>query len=293
MVEQPRRIPRRITSPGPLPRGRLVKACEPPRTEAAHALACTTATPWATYRCARPSPRTWASSAPCGVKPRRCSSLPDPNKGYNSQRRYCSIRAGRIWMEEPGYPGAQLALRAAGAWLVPVPVDQEGLDVSEGIRRCRTARAAYITPSHQFPLGVTLSAARRMQLLNWAAHSGTWIIEDDYDSEYRFGGRPIASLQGSGYRRPRHLRGHVQQGHVPRHASRVTWCCPRIWCRPSPWSARRPTPVRPPCIRRLWRISSAKGISRAISAACANCTPNGARHWCKQSSSTSTESSKC
>jgi GntR family transcriptional regulator/MocR family aminotransferase len=102
----------------------------------------------------------------------------------------------RVWMEEPGYPGAQLALQAAGARLVPVPVDEEGLDVSEGMRRGRTARAAYITPSHQFPLGVTLSAARRMQLLNWAIHSGTWIIEDDYDSEYRFGGRPIGSLQG-------------------------------------------------------------------------------------------------
>jgi GntR family transcriptional regulator/MocR family aminotransferase len=102
----------------------------------------------------------------------------------------------RVWMEEPGYPGAQLALQAAGARLVPVPVDEEGLDVSEGMRRGRTARAASLTPSHQFPLGVTLSAARRMQLLNWAAHSGTWIIEDDYDSEYRFGGRPIASLQG-------------------------------------------------------------------------------------------------
>jgi GntR family transcriptional regulator/MocR family aminotransferase len=102
----------------------------------------------------------------------------------------------RVWMEEPGYPGAQLALQAAGARLVPVPVDEEGLDVSEGMRRGRTARAAYITPSHQFPLGVTLSAARRMQLLNWAAHSGTWVIEDDYDSEYRFGGRPIASVQG-------------------------------------------------------------------------------------------------
>jgi GntR family transcriptional regulator/MocR family aminotransferase len=99
-------------------------------------------------------------------------------------------------MEEPGYPGAQLAMQAAGAVLVPVPVDQEGLDVSEGMRRGRDARAAYITPSHQFPVGVTLSAARRMQLLSWAVSSGTWIIEDDYDSEYRFGGRPIASLQG-------------------------------------------------------------------------------------------------
>ena len=64
------------------------------------------------------------------------------------------------------------------------------------MRRARDARAAYVTPSHQFPMGVTMSAARRMQLLNWAVQSGGWIIEDDYDSEYRFGGRPLASLQG-------------------------------------------------------------------------------------------------
>lgn len=102
----------------------------------------------------------------------------------------------RAWVEEPGYPGARQALMGAGARLVPVPVDQEGLDVAEGIRRGRGARAVYITPSHQFPLGVTMSAARRMQLLNWATRNGAWIIEDDYDSEYRSGGRPIASLQG-------------------------------------------------------------------------------------------------
>jgi GntR family transcriptional regulator/MocR family aminotransferase len=102
----------------------------------------------------------------------------------------------RVWMEEPGYPGARQAMLAAGARLVPVPVDQEGLDVAQGIRRARNARVAYITPSHQFPLGTTMSAARRMQLLNWATRHDGWIIEDDYDSEYRFGGRPIASLQG-------------------------------------------------------------------------------------------------
>ena len=101
-----------------------------------------------------------------------------------------------VWMEEPGYTGAHQAFALAGARLIPVPVDAEGLDVAAGLRRDRDARAAYITPSHQFPLGVTLSAARRMQLLDWAAHHGAWIIEDDYDSEYRFGGRPIASLQG-------------------------------------------------------------------------------------------------
>ena len=102
----------------------------------------------------------------------------------------------RVWMEEPGYPGAHQALTAVGARLLPVPVDEEGLSVGDGIRRGSAARAAYVTPSHQFPLGVTLSAPRRMSLLNWAVRSGTWIIEDDNDSEYRFGVPPIASLQG-------------------------------------------------------------------------------------------------
>ncbi|MDE2447556.1 MAG: PLP-dependent aminotransferase family protein [Gammaproteobacteria bacterium] len=102
----------------------------------------------------------------------------------------------RVWMEEPGYPGAHQALSMAGAGLIPVPVDHEGMDISEGIRRCPDARAVYITPSHQFPLGTTLSAARRLALLSWAAHSAAWIIEDDYDSEFRFGGRPVPALQG-------------------------------------------------------------------------------------------------
>ena len=102
----------------------------------------------------------------------------------------------RVWIEEPGYLGARQALIMAGAQLVPVPVDHEGLNVAEGIRRAGNARAVYITPSHQYPLGVTMTASRRMLLLNWAARSGAWIIEDDYDSEYRLEGRPIPSLQG-------------------------------------------------------------------------------------------------
>jgi GntR family transcriptional regulator / MocR family aminotransferase len=103
---------------------------------------------------------------------------------------------GRVWIEEPGYPGARQALIMAGAQLVPVPVDNEGLNVARGIRGGGGARAIYITPSHQYPLGVTMSATRRIMLLNWAARSGAWIIEDDYDSEYRLGGRPVPSLQG-------------------------------------------------------------------------------------------------
>jgi GntR family transcriptional regulator/MocR family aminotransferase len=101
-----------------------------------------------------------------------------------------------VWIEDPGYPSARQAFIAAGAQLIPVPVDDEGMDVADAIRRSRNSRAAYITPSHQYPMGMTMSAARRMLLLNWAAHTGAWIIEDDYDSEYRFESRPIASLQG-------------------------------------------------------------------------------------------------
>jgi GntR family transcriptional regulator/MocR family aminotransferase len=102
----------------------------------------------------------------------------------------------RVCMEDPGYPGARQAFMTAGTHLIPVPVDDEGINVAELIRRGRHARAVYVTPSHQYPMGMTMSATRRMLLLNWAVRSGAWIIEDDYDSEYRFGSRPIASLQG-------------------------------------------------------------------------------------------------
>ncbi|HKD47119.1 MAG TPA: PLP-dependent aminotransferase family protein [Rhizomicrobium sp.] len=101
-----------------------------------------------------------------------------------------------VWMEEPGYPGAHRAFMMADVRPVGVPVDQNGLMVEEGIRRSVHARAAYITPSHQYPLGMTMSAARRMMLLNWAAKRRAWIIEDDYDSEYRFGSRPLGAVQG-------------------------------------------------------------------------------------------------
>src|SRR5262249_5519688 len=84
----------------------------------------------------------------------------------------------------------------AGCEIVPVPVDDQGMDVSAGIKRCRNARVAFVTPSHQFPLGMTMSASRRLQLLDWAQSNGSWIVEDDYDSEYRYETTPIVSLQG-------------------------------------------------------------------------------------------------
>jgi GntR family transcriptional regulator / MocR family aminotransferase len=99
------------------------------------------------------------------------------------------------WIEDPGYPGARGVLLGAGAQVVPVPVDNEGLDVAAGIKRDKPARLAFVTPSHQFPLGETMSLSRRLALLEWAKGTNAWIIEDDYDSEYRFAGRPLASLQ--------------------------------------------------------------------------------------------------
>ncbi len=101
-----------------------------------------------------------------------------------------------VWIEEPGYRFAQHIFRLNGSVLVPIPVDKEGLDVAAGIKACRKARVAFVTPSHQFPLGVTMSASRRLQLLDWARSNGSWIIEDDYDSEYRYESFPVAPLQG-------------------------------------------------------------------------------------------------
>jgi GntR family transcriptional regulator/MocR family aminotransferase len=102
----------------------------------------------------------------------------------------------KVWVEDPGYPLTRQALQAAGAKVCPIPVDEQGIDVRAGIRLAPDARAVFVTPSHQFPTGVALSMARRLELLAWARGSGAWIIEDDYASEFRYGGRPLASLQG-------------------------------------------------------------------------------------------------
>jgi GntR family transcriptional regulator / MocR family aminotransferase len=96
-------------------------------------------------------------------------------------------------VEEPGYPPARLLLQSLSARVCPVPVDSQGIIV-EAIPD--DARLIYVSPSHQFPLGMPMSLARRMELLTWAAEHDAAIIEDDYDSEFRFGGRPIETLYG-------------------------------------------------------------------------------------------------
>jgi len=102
----------------------------------------------------------------------------------------------KIWVENPGYPGFSQALTSIGAQPVWVPVDEEGLSVDAGRAAAPDARAAMVTPSHHYPLGITMSLSRRLTLLDWANENSAWIIEDDYDSEFRHGGRPLSALQG-------------------------------------------------------------------------------------------------
>ena len=101
-----------------------------------------------------------------------------------------------VAIEDPSYPPARLAFAAHGAKLVPIPVDKNGIDVSVLLSVSKTVKAVYVTPSHQYPTGATLPMVRRLALIDWAAATGAWIIEDDYDSEFRYDERPLAALQG-------------------------------------------------------------------------------------------------
>ncbi|MFE0754760.1 PLP-dependent aminotransferase family protein [Inquilinus sp. NPDC058860] len=100
-----------------------------------------------------------------------------------------------VVVEDPGYSGARLAVEAIGARLLPVPVDADGLDTARLPPPGAGARLIHVTPGHQFPTGGVMPAARRLALLDWAERGGTYVFEDDYDSEYRYEGRPVESLQ--------------------------------------------------------------------------------------------------
>jgi GntR family transcriptional regulator/MocR family aminotransferase len=101
----------------------------------------------------------------------------------------------QVWIEDPCYPPVRDALHSFGAALVPVRVDAEGMRISEGRTQGRRARLAVVTPSHQSPLGVALSLSRRLALLAWANEANAYALEDDYDSEFRFAGRPLPALK--------------------------------------------------------------------------------------------------
>ncbi|MEW6125845.1 MAG: PLP-dependent aminotransferase family protein [Acidobacteriota bacterium] len=117
-------------------------------------------------------------------------------QGLDLAARVLLDKGDEVWIEDPNYPGAHGALLGAGAKLAPVPIDGEGINVKAGKQRAKKACAVYVTPSHQFPLGVVMSLSRRLELLEWANQSSAWIIEDDYDSEFRYNGKPLAALQG-------------------------------------------------------------------------------------------------
>jgi GntR family transcriptional regulator / MocR family aminotransferase len=109
---------------------------------------------------------------------------------------HCLLQPGdAVWVEDPGYDNARNALRLAGARLIGVPVDGDGADIAWAVDKAPPARMAVVTPTHQSPLTVTLSLPRRMALLAWAAATGAWIVEDDYDSEYRYLGKPLPALK--------------------------------------------------------------------------------------------------
>lgn len=103
-------------------------------------------------------------------------------------------RGDAVWLEDPCYLGARAAFDLAGAALLPVPVDDEGIRVEVGVRRAARARLAYVTPPHQYPTGVALGLERRISLLEWAARNDAWVVEDDYDGEFRYAGQPLAPL---------------------------------------------------------------------------------------------------
>lgn len=105
-------------------------------------------------------------------------------------------QGSEVWLDDPGYNGARGAFTAAGAVVRPVKVDINGMDIHDGIKHYPEARLVYTTPSHQFPLGGTLSLARRLALLDWAEANQAWIFEDDYNSEFRYTARSLQALQG-------------------------------------------------------------------------------------------------
>ena len=117
-------------------------------------------------------------------------------QAFDMIARLCLDAGDKLLFENPGYLKARNTFAAQGARIIPVPVDAEGAHFGPILRRHPQACMAYVTPSHQYPLGVTLPIERRLELIHWAGKTGGLIVEDDYDSEYRYSQKPIPALQG-------------------------------------------------------------------------------------------------
>ena len=191
-----------------------------------------------------------------------------------------------VWMEEPGYRGVRATLAAAGCRAVPVPVDGEGLSVTSGARLAPRPRLICISPSHQYPLGITMSLPRRLELLAYARRVRAWVLEDDYDSEFRYSGRPLAALQGLDDGGGVLYAGSFSKAMFPGAAPRLSG-----GAHGAAGSFRRARaalddqPARA-CSRR-WRPSCRAAISAAMSGRCAGATRRGRQHCSKQRGSTS------
>ncbi|PXX98356.1 MocR-like pyridoxine biosynthesis transcription factor PdxR [Halomonas sp. LBP4] len=129
-------------------------------------------------------------------RPDQVLILQGAQQGFELIARMLGDVGDRVWVEEPGYNGAQACFSAAGFEVEAVPVDAEGMSVERAPVGGASPRLIHVTPSHQYPSGVTMSLARRLALLEVAERHRAWIVEDDYDSEFRYGQRPIAALQG-------------------------------------------------------------------------------------------------
>ena len=117
-------------------------------------------------------------------------------QGLDLATRVLADPGDRVWFEDPGSPQARDVLTLTGAEVVPVPVDEDGIDVAAGIRAAPDARLVHISPSAQYPLARTLTLERRAALLEWAASRNAWVLEDDRDCEFRYSGRPLPALHG-------------------------------------------------------------------------------------------------
>jgi GntR family transcriptional regulator / MocR family aminotransferase len=136
-----------------------------------------------------------ASSRGVKCSPDRIAIVSGVQQGLDLLARLLLRPGDPVWMEDPGYFGATIAFRNAGAKIVPVPVDKQGISVQVGRKLCLRPKGVYVTPGHQFPMGVTMSLERRLALIAWAREVGAFVIEDDYDGDFRFAGRPLSVLQ--------------------------------------------------------------------------------------------------
>lgn len=128
-------------------------------------------------------------------RPEQILIVQGAQQGFELIARLLSDPGDKVWIEEPGYPGAQACFTAAGLEVQAVAVDDEGMSLAAAAC-AESPRLIYVTPSHQYPSGVTMSLSRRLALLDAAERHGAWVVEDDYDSEFRYEQRPIAALQG-------------------------------------------------------------------------------------------------